>query len=83
LVAAGQIRTPGQAQAILQDGVDLVAIGQGLVMNPEWVELARNERSDEIETAIAASDSPRLGIPQKLWDVIEATPGWFAVRQAA
>jgi 2,4-dienoyl-CoA reductase-like NADH-dependent reductase (Old Yellow Enzyme family) len=83
LVVAGQVRTPGQAQAVLHDGADLVAIGQGLVMNPDWVELARSERSDEIETAIAAPDAPRLGIPRKLWAVIEATSGWFAVRQAA
>lgn len=83
LVVAGQIRTPGQALSVLQDGVDLVAIGQGLVMNPEWVELARSERSDEIDVAISAAAPPRLGIPRKLWDVIEATPGWFAARQAA
>ncbi|WP_159996492.1 NADH-dependent flavin oxidoreductase [Roseomonas sp. 18066] len=80
LVVAGQVRMPGQAQAVLHDGADLVAVGQGLVMNPDWVELARSERSAEIETAIAAPDAPRLGIPRKLWAVIEATPGWFAVK---
>jgi 2,4-dienoyl-CoA reductase-like NADH-dependent reductase (Old Yellow Enzyme family) len=83
LVVAGQIRTPREAQAVLQEGVDLVAVGQSLVMNPEWVELARCERSDEIKTAIASPDVPGLGIPQKLWAVIEGTPGWFPVRQAA
>jgi 2,4-dienoyl-CoA reductase-like NADH-dependent reductase (Old Yellow Enzyme family) len=83
LVVAGQVRTPVQAQAVLQDGADLVAVGQGLVMNPDWVELAQGERSAEIETAIAAPDASRLGIPGKLWAVIEATPGWFAVKQAA
>ncbi|WP_431281161.1 NADH-dependent flavin oxidoreductase [Humitalea sp. 24SJ18S-53] len=83
LVVAGQVRTLGQAQAVLHAGADFVAVGQGLVMNPEWVELARSERSAEIETAIAAPDAPQLSIPRNLWAVIEATPGWFAVKQAA
>ena len=83
LMVAGQVKTPEQAQAVLHDGADLVAIGQGLVMNPDWVELARSGRSKEIETAIAAPDAPRLAVPRKLWATIEATPGWFAIRQAA
>lgn len=83
LVVAGKVRTPEHAEAVLRDGADLVAVGQGLVMNPDWVELALGGRSAEIETAIAAPDAGRLGIPGKLWAVIEATPGWFAVRQAA
>jgi 2,4-dienoyl-CoA reductase-like NADH-dependent reductase (Old Yellow Enzyme family) len=83
LVVAGQVRTPVQAQAVLRDGADLAAVGQGLVVNPDWVELALNERSAEIETTIAAPDASRLGIPGKLWAVIEATPGWFALKQAA
>jgi 2,4-dienoyl-CoA reductase-like NADH-dependent reductase (Old Yellow Enzyme family) len=83
LVVAGQVRTPAQAQAVLLEGADLVAVGQGLVINPEWVELACSERSGEIETAIAAPDAQRLSIPRKLWDAIEAAPGWFAIKQAA
>ncbi|WP_159996858.1 NADH-dependent flavin oxidoreductase [Roseomonas sp. 18066] len=83
LVVAGQARTPAQAQAVLQGGADLVAIGQGLVMNPDWVERARQGHAAGIETAIAAPDAARLGIPAKLWAAIEATPGWFTLRQAA
>lgn len=83
LIVAGQLRTPKQAQALLDSAIPLVAIGQGLVMNPDWVELARGDRPGEISLTISASEAPQLGIPEKLWDTIEATPGWFAVRLAA
>ena len=83
LVVAGQIKTLEQAQTVRDNGADLVAIGQALVMNPAWVELARSSRASEIKVAMASSDASRLGIPQKLWTVIESTPGWFPVRQSA
>lgn len=83
MVAAGSIRTPAQAERALDSGLSLVAIGQGLVMNPAWVELVRNERQDEIAQCIAASDVERLAVPAKLWAVIEAAPGWFKVQEAA
>ncbi len=82
-IGAGQVRTPGQAQAAIDAGLSLVAIGQALVINPDWVALARAGRQDAIAQDIAASDVPRLGIPPKLWTVIEATAGWFNVRRAA
>jgi len=83
LIAAGQIRTPEQAEEGIAAGLSLAAVGQGLVMNPDWVRLARGEAQGSIALDVAASDVPRLAIPPKLWSVIEATTGWFSVRQAA
>jgi 2,4-dienoyl-CoA reductase-like NADH-dependent reductase (Old Yellow Enzyme family) len=82
LIAAGQIRTPEQATSALEMGLSLVAIGQALVMNPDWMEQAHNGRP-EISLAIAVTDVAKLSIPKKLWSIIEATPGWFNVRQLA
>lgn len=82
LIAAGQIRTPEQAREAIAAGVSLTAVGQGLVMNPDWVRFARGEVQGPIALDIAASDVPRLAIPAKLWSVIETTTGWFSVRQA-
>ena len=82
-MAAGQIRTPAQAEEAIRAGLSLAAVGQGLVMNPNWVHFARGETQGSIALDVAASDVPRLAIPPKLWSVIEATPGWFRVRQAA
>jgi 2,4-dienoyl-CoA reductase-like NADH-dependent reductase (Old Yellow Enzyme family) len=51
VIAAGQVRTPEEARKALELGLSLVAVGQGLVMNPEWVELAISGEETVIETA--------------------------------
>lgn len=80
VIAAGQIRTPDQAQAAAASGLPLVAIGQGLVINPDWVDLARDGRADEIQTAIDPSKVARLALPVKLWAAIQAATGWFTIK---
>ncbi len=50
VIAAGKIRTPSQAQEAISTGLPLVAIGKGLVINPEWVTLAESGRGHEIQT---------------------------------
>ena len=83
VIAAGQMRTPAEAAEALSEGLSLVAIGQGLVMNPDWVELGASGRQDAIARDVAASDVPRLAIPEKLWTIIETATGWFKIRQPA
>lgn len=82
-IAAGQIRTPQQAEEAIAAGLSLAAVGQGLVMNPNWVRFARGEAEGRIALDVAASDVPRLAIPAKLWTIIETATGWFNVRKAA
>ena len=79
LLAAGGLRTPQQAASALAAGLSAVAVGQALVMDPNWVALARAGHASDIRRSIAAADVPGAGIPPKLWSVIEATPGWFNV----
>jgi 2,4-dienoyl-CoA reductase-like NADH-dependent reductase (Old Yellow Enzyme family) len=79
VVAAGQIRTPFQAELALAGGLTLVAVGQGLVMNPEWVQLAKSGREDLIETEIRPSSVLGIDIPAKLWGVIQSATGWFKI----
>ncbi|CAD6166175.1 NADH:flavin oxidoreductase [Escherichia coli] len=79
VIAAGKIRTPSQAQEAISAGLPLVAIGKGLVINPEWVTLAESGRSHEIQIALNPQRVPELTIPDKLWDQIQASKGtgWF------
>ncbi|HFI4984757.1 TPA: NADH-dependent flavin oxidoreductase [Escherichia coli] len=79
VIAAGKIRTPSQAQEAISAGLPLVAIGKGLVINPEWVTLAESGRSHEIQTALNPQRVPELTIPDKLWDQIQVSKGtgWF------
>jgi 2,4-dienoyl-CoA reductase-like NADH-dependent reductase (Old Yellow Enzyme family) len=80
VIAAGQLRTPAQAEAAIASGLSLVAIGQGLVMNPDWLELALDGRADEIQTAIDPAKVARLVLPAKLWATIQAATGWFTLK---
>jgi 2,4-dienoyl-CoA reductase-like NADH-dependent reductase (Old Yellow Enzyme family) len=79
VIAAGQIRTPDEAERAMALGLSIVAVGQGLVMNPDWVELARSGRVSEIATTLNPARVPRISLPAKLWTVIQATVGWFAI----
>ncbi|MDR3368243.1 NADH-dependent flavin oxidoreductase [Rhodoferax sp.] len=83
LIAAGLIRTPGDAEKALTTGLSLVAIGQGLVMNPKWVELASEGREAEITTMLDSERIPLLAIPDSLWHVIQAMKGWFTLAKEA
>ncbi|MBL3980536.1 NADH-dependent flavin oxidoreductase [Escherichia coli] len=79
VIAAGKIRTPSQAQEAISSGLPLVAIGKGLVINPEWVTLAESGRDHEIQTTLNPQLVHELTIPDKLWDQIQTSKGtgWF------
>ncbi|MBB5595928.1 2,4-dienoyl-CoA reductase-like NADH-dependent reductase (Old Yellow Enzyme family) [Rhizobium tropici] len=81
VIAAGQIRTPDQARRALDLGLSLVAVGQGLVINPNWVELSKSGHENQIEVEVRTSKVPEIGIPNKLWGVIQAATGWFRVKE--
>ncbi|VWC57454.1 NADH-dependent flavin oxidoreductase [Burkholderia lata] len=81
VIAAGQIRTPAQAEAALALGLSVVAVGKGLVMNPAWVEQAMHGEAAAIRTQLNPGDVPQLVIPDKLWGVIDAMKGWFPVHR--
>jgi 2,4-dienoyl-CoA reductase-like NADH-dependent reductase (Old Yellow Enzyme family) len=81
VLAAGSMRTPDDVAKALELGLSLAAIGQALIMNPEWVEMVANGRESEIDTELKVSKLNQLDIPEKLWNVIEATPGWFKIKE--
>lgn len=82
LIAAGQIRTPQQAAQALEMGLSVVAIGQALVMNPDWVAQAREKIEPMPALSLGPQDAVPLAIPPELWGIIAATPGWFPLREA-
>lgn len=79
VLAAGMLRTPKQAQAALDLGLSLVAVGKGLVMNPNWVELALSGSDEQLSQALDPNLREALSIPNGLWRAIEAAPGWIPV----
>jgi 2,4-dienoyl-CoA reductase-like NADH-dependent reductase (Old Yellow Enzyme family) len=77
--AAGQILIPAQADKALALGLTGVAVGRGLIINPDWIELARAERDTSIDTTLDPADVSDLKIPGKLWGIIQAVTGWFTL----
>lgn len=78
--AAGQILIPAQADAALALGLTGVAVARGLVINPDWVELAKAEKDTDIATTLDPANVPDLEIPGKLWAIIQAMTGWFTLK---
>ncbi|WP_111896254.1 NADH-dependent flavin oxidoreductase [Acinetobacter sp. MB5] len=82
LISAGQIRTPDQAERALALGLPLIAIGKALVMNPNWIELAKTQRIHLISTELQLEmKNADLHIPDHLWQEIKLRKGWFPIRQ--
>lgn len=77
VIAAGQIKQPEEAAQAIDMGLAFVAIGQALVINPNWIELA--ERGERTAETLSVSKLPELAIPTKLWNVIDAAKGWFSL----
>jgi 2,4-dienoyl-CoA reductase-like NADH-dependent reductase (Old Yellow Enzyme family) len=66
LIIAGLLRTPEQAERLVQAGVDGAAIGRELIIDPNWVQ--KVEANDElgIHYALSPTDMPLLGVPEPL-----------------
>lgn len=82
LIAAGQVRTPAQAVEARELGLPLVAIGQALVMNPDWVRSAEHAPANVV-MELDPSRADALALPAKLVSTIENTPGCFALSRPA
>jgi 2,4-dienoyl-CoA reductase-like NADH-dependent reductase (Old Yellow Enzyme family) len=77
VIAAGSIKTPDDVLKAIELGLSLVAIGQALVINPNWMDLT--VKGEPIEEALSISKRAELAVPEKLWTVIDAAKGWFKV----
>lgn len=77
VIAAGGIKQFNEAEEALKLGLSMVAVGHGLVINPNWVELASNkEKADEV---LSMSKADELAIPKKLQEFIKVATGFFQV----
>ena len=77
VLAAGSMVTPDDVAIGLDKGLSLAVVGQGLIMNPDWIEKVQNGQESEIQTTIKASTVSELELPEKLWGVIQASGPWF------
>ena len=77
IIGVGGVWSRADAQRILDDGTDLVALGRALICDPEWTQ------------RVANGQQPRLGFPRHGWEALDVpaglarrileTPGWFPI----
>jgi len=78
VIAAGSIKQPADAVKAVDLGLSLVAVGHGLIINPNWVALAA--QGEQAEEVLSLSKGDELAIPKKLQAGIAHAPGWFQVK---
>lgn len=81
LIGVGSIITADDAKEALETGVDLIAIGREMIVDPDWVQKIQEGREDEISIVIFTDQQEELIIPDGLWDQIISRPGWFPVKE--
>ncbi|AIQ58698.1 NADH-dependent flavin oxidoreductase [Paenibacillus borealis] len=79
LLAAGSMATPDDVATGLDKGLNLAVIGHALITDPDWIEKVQRGQESEIQTAIKASNINKIELPEKLWDVIQASGPWFNI----
>ncbi|MBV6737744.1 NADH-dependent flavin oxidoreductase [Priestia megaterium] len=81
VMAAGSMGTPDDLAKGLDKGLSLAAIGQALIMNPDWVEKVQNGKEAEIKKAIKKSKVSELELPNKLWAFIQGAGPWLNIEE--
>jgi 2,4-dienoyl-CoA reductase-like NADH-dependent reductase (Old Yellow Enzyme family) len=79
LIGVGSIHTPDDALKAVESGVEFIALGRELIMDPEWSEKIKTDKPKQILTTLSKKDKEALNIPEALWQSIMNTPGWFPV----
>jgi len=77
VIAAGQITTPGEANHALNLGLDMVAIGRSMVINPHWAKLAIQGRENEMTMELDMNKAKEKKIPEGIINIVHNTTGWI------
>jgi 2,4-dienoyl-CoA reductase-like NADH-dependent reductase (Old Yellow Enzyme family) len=81
LISVGSIHTPLEALKALESGVNFVALGREIIMEPEWMAKVIAEKHSDIRTTLNLADRAALDIPEPLWNAIVNTQGWFPIEE--
>jgi 2,4-dienoyl-CoA reductase-like NADH-dependent reductase (Old Yellow Enzyme family) len=77
VIGVGSIYTADAALKAKETGVALVALGRGLIIEPDWVEKVQNGQEETIHTILDKNKQEFLSVPNPLWNAIIHSPGWF------
>lgn len=79
VIAVGDIRTPEQAEEVINSGIDFVALGHQLIIDPNWVEKVISGHENTIRYTLHAADLDDLGIKPPFVEYIREMPGFNIV----
>ncbi|WP_077212158.1 NADH-dependent flavin oxidoreductase [Bacillus dakarensis] len=77
VIGVGSIHTADDALKAIETGVQLIALGREIIIDPDWVQKVKEGKESEIVTKIDKSKQKELVVPDPLWNAIIHTPGWF------
>lgn len=80
VIGVGSLYTAEDALKSLDSGIDLVALGRPLLIDPDWVQKVAEGRAAEIKTELDPAAQAELVIPDPLWGALIHTPGWLPVK---
>ncbi|WP_038911410.1 NADH-dependent flavin oxidoreductase [Dickeya dadantii] len=76
VIAVGNVRTPAQAEEVMQSDIDFVALGHQLIIDPNWVEKVISGHEETIRYRLHAADLDDLGIKPPFLEFIRDMPGF-------
>lgn len=71
LIAVGSIKTPAEAEKVMDAGIDLVAIGREYLVEPHWIEKVIAGRENDIRYEVDPTELDELGLYRPLMESLE------------
>ncbi|MEI4770595.1 NADH-dependent flavin oxidoreductase [Psychrobacillus sp. FJAT-51614] len=80
IIGVGSVTTPDDALHAMEDlNLPLVAIGRGLIVEPDWIQKVKTGKEDTIRTEIHLEDRKDLSLPDAMWEYVQSRPGWLPI----
>lgn len=80
IIGVGGIKSTEDANAVLEAGIPLVAIGRVLLMEPDWVRKIK-ENPESLQMELDLKQQHELVIPDVLWNALTSRPGWIPIKK--
>ncbi len=80
VMASGGIKTSGDAEAAIEMGADLLAVGRAVVVDPEWLSKVRDKSEASILAGLPGDEreiAGALSIPPRMVEYMLSRPGWI------
>lgn len=71
LISVGSVETPQQAEQVMDDGIDFVAIGREYIREPRWIQKVEDNDEQAIRYTISPSDLTDLNISPAFWNLLQ------------